>query len=156
MTFSSVTCVKQHAPQSHDTPRSPPGHHAGRVLTMNTFFLILVSMLTGTVVATDRVAVVELNSVYCAESGSDVLCQYVWWDLARYPTCFVVVDWRLSKDAPTPQSVDGKWVQEWYDKKTGIYRRVEAREFRLRDLPFDAEMKQRDIVPECRRRGLRK
>jgi hypothetical protein len=123
--------------------------------------LLLLSMLPHAV-AVDRVDVLELNNVYCQETGEDRLAQWIYWDhrtewfASGKQTDLFVIAWRLSKDAPTPRRDGELWVQEWFDKKDGIFRRVESRDFWRRDLPYDIELRDRDRIPENRRCGFTK
>lgn len=132
---------------------------------------------------TDHVDRIEVNAVFDRE-GKLIFDQVIFSDLNHRTGEFDVVAWRIlkgvrseSKDdcarwaekhpgeryVPTwigghaePRHVAGQWASEWFDEKDRVHRRVRATGYVITSSNYDREMIQREVLPECERRGLRK
>ena len=98
----------------------------------------------------DRVDVVEVNTVL---NGCEPLfTQVIWWD--EIGGREHVVAWRLCRDYDViPRRHGDEWVSRWNDRDG--QREVWARLFRQSAETFDVEIRERALLPQRMRRGLR-
>jgi hypothetical protein len=114
---------------------------------------LILSFLPLEETALDAVDIVELNHVICPTNGNEQGVYWVWWrwqvvdGLADY----YVADWRRFADVPRPK--DG--VQEFWDSKAKVKRRIESKVFSETWTFYDRESEDRKRLPESRRRKLR-
>jgi hypothetical protein len=101
----------------------------------------------------DSVDVVELNHVICPTNGNEQGAYWVWWrwQVVDGTADYYVADWRRYSDVPRPK--DG--VQEFWDSKAKVKRRIESKVFCETWTFYDRESEDRKRLPESRRRKLR-
>lgn len=122
---------------------------------MAVWFLTLMALLSGRVYI-DYVDIVELNHVICPTNGNEQGVYWVWW---RWQTVdgvsdYYVADWRRQADVPRP-TTGTNCVQEFWDNKARVSRRIESCLFAESWTFYDRESEDRKRLPESRRRKLR-
>ena len=96
----------------------------------------------------DRCDVVEVNHIYDQQTGFIAGSFYIWWELKDGG--YSVRDWRAAKDVHRP--VNG--VQEFWDSKSKVRRRIESKVFTETFTWYDRESEDRKRLPESKRRKL--
>lgn len=112
----------------------------------------LLCMVPSPEVVTDTVAISELNHVCCPETGAIRESYWVWWRWQRVEgvTDYYVADWIRLSECPRPEN----GVQEFWDKKAKVKRRIESRVFVETWSNYDRESEDRKRLPENMRRKL--
>jgi hypothetical protein len=118
-------------------------------------FIIAVCLVPYAGPVEDRVDVVEVNTVYCADNGTVVLEQIVLW--ASHPDTgdLRVVTWRWFRppiEAPVYDHARGVWRLIWFD---GLILRDVRGVTRKRSYTlYDPEVADREYLPKEQRREL--
>ena len=105
---------------------------------------LLLATIPMDLVARDRVDLIERNTVY-DDDGNQTLQQFIFWDWQGQG--HRVVAWRLAADKSWNPPVL-RWVEN------GRPRAVQCNYWQETHYQWDEEIRQREIVPECERRGL--
>lgn len=103
-------------------------------------------------VCVDSVEIAELNHVLCPLGNNEQGCYWIWWKWQTVDGVadYYVSDWRRWCDAPAPQL----GVQEFWDSKTKVNRKVHSRIYVETWTFYDKETHDRKRLPEASRRKL--
>ena len=97
----------------------------------------------------DSVDIIELNHVFCPTTGNETGVYFLYWELRDGE--YVIRDWRSQGTIARPRDN----IQEFWDPKTKVNRRIEARLVTESWLWYDREVENRKVWPEAKRKKLR-
>jgi hypothetical protein len=116
---------------------------------------LLMALLAEPPIVFERCDLIELNVVYCGETGRESFRQLIFWEEIWPDARLHVREWRIVRN---PSQYPLKNGVEWRavvveDEKITVIR---APTYRETWTTFDPELAERDVLPDNRRKKLRK
>lgn len=114
---------------------------------------LLVALAVEPSIVAEECDTIEINHVYCADTGRENFTQIIVWDYEEPEGREHVRAWRMFKGS-YPYRVGDAWQMTFDD--CGTLRKIRSRHYRETEAPYDIELRERDVRPANERRELRR